>query len=108
MSHYVVERFDGRFSVIDLGYGETLCVPESLTGAEDKVIETQFGYGVRLSAPGYLDCTDWEVFENEPEADTRAEELEEELEDDVPPEVRGVCTHGKQQHEYCKDCVGDD
>ncbi len=26
------------------------------------------GYGARLSAPGYLDCTEWMVFESEAEA----------------------------------------
>jgi hypothetical protein len=26
------------------------------------------GYGARLSAPGYLDCTDWIVFQTEDEA----------------------------------------
>ena len=26
------------------------------------------GYGARLSAPGYLDCTDWNVFDTEEEA----------------------------------------
>jgi len=27
------------------------------------------GYGARLSAPGYLDCTPWSVFETEEEAE---------------------------------------
>lgn len=27
------------------------------------------GYGARLSAPGYLDCTDWTVFETQAEAE---------------------------------------
>ena len=26
------------------------------------------GYGARLSAPGYLDCTEWTVFDTEQEA----------------------------------------
>jgi len=26
------------------------------------------GWGARLSAPGYLDCTDWSVFDTEREA----------------------------------------
>lgn len=26
------------------------------------------GFGVRLSAPGYMDCTEWSVFETEKEA----------------------------------------
>ena len=35
-------------------------------------IETQRGYGSRLSAPGYLDCTDWGLH---PTEDAAAEEL---------------------------------
>lgn len=37
------------------------------------------GYGARLSAPGYLDCTPWSVFETEAEAQAY---LEEETADD--------------------------
>ena len=29
---------------------------------------TVIGYGARLSAPGYLDCTEWTVFDTELEA----------------------------------------
>lgn len=32
-------------------------------------VETVTGYGARLSAPGYLDCTEWTVFETEAEAE---------------------------------------
>jgi hypothetical protein len=35
------------------------------------------GYGVRLSAPGYLDCTEWDVYDSEEEATTAADELRE-------------------------------
>lgn len=38
---------------------------------ESKVIE---GFGARLSAPGYLDCTDWCVFISETEARKYIEE----------------------------------
>lgn len=31
-------------------------------------LELITGYGARLSAPGYLDCTEWAVFETEDEA----------------------------------------
>ena len=30
--------------------------------------KTIFGYGARLSAPGYTDCTEWTVFETAEEA----------------------------------------
>ena len=33
------------------------------------------GYGARLSAPGYLDCTPWSVFETEEEAERYLEEM---------------------------------
>ena len=32
------------------------------------------GYGARLSAPGYLDCTEWSVFDTEEEANAYLEE----------------------------------
>jgi hypothetical protein len=37
-------------------------------------IRLREGYGARLSAPGYLDCTDWCVFETEQEARDHLEE----------------------------------
>ncbi len=33
------------------------------------------GYGARLSAPGYLDCTEWAVFDTEQEAKDYLEEM---------------------------------
>lgn len=43
--------------------------------------EYREGYGVRESAPGYLDCTEWEVFDTLAEAERRAREIEEEYAD---------------------------
>lgn len=40
------------------------------------------GYGVRLSAPGYIDCTDWDVYLTEEEALDAYNELKEELEEE--------------------------
>lgn len=34
----------------------------------DGLCEVSTGYIARLSAPGYLDCTDWSVFDTEDEA----------------------------------------
>ena len=42
-------------------------------------IECKRGYGVRLSAPGYIDCTPWTLFETEEEAN---EFISEEFSDD--------------------------
>lgn len=39
---------------------------------ESKVIH---GFGARLSAPGYMDCTDWCVFDTEKEARKYIEEM---------------------------------
>ena len=41
------------------------------------------GFGARLSAPGYLDCTDWSVFESEFEA--RQHLVENYADDDSEP-----------------------
>jgi hypothetical protein len=40
------------------------------------------GYGVRESAPGYMDCTEWEVYPSESEADARGAEIDAEYGDD--------------------------
>jgi len=41
------------------------------------------GYGFRLSAPGYLDCTEWEVFEHKDQLEQRvAQEVEQQGEDE--------------------------
>lgn len=40
------------------------------------------GYGVRESAPGYLDCTEWEVFPTLAEAEKREAEINLEYMDD--------------------------
>ena len=42
------------------------------------------GYGARLSAPGYLDCTAWDVFETKQEAREYLEEMYPEDEEDEP------------------------
>jgi hypothetical protein len=38
-------------------------------------IQTTYGYGVRLSMPGYLDCTPWRVYPTLREARRAAREL---------------------------------
>ena len=51
-------------------------------GTELHEIRVLRGYGVRLSAPGYLDCTHWDVFTNKREAERAYRELEREANDD--------------------------
>ncbi len=43
------------------------------------------GYGVRLSAPGYMDATEWEVYGSQKEALKRAKELAEEEDEEGTP-----------------------
>lgn len=65
------------------------CIAQPLTEAErentiDKIRdyvegtpqswENILGYGARLSAPGYLDCTEWSVFDTPEEAQEYLEE----------------------------------
>jgi hypothetical protein len=55
-------------------------------------IEEQHGWGARLQAPGYLDATEWALFDTEREAleyllELAPEEDEEDDEEDEPPEV---------------------
>ena len=42
--------------------------------------ETVRGYGARLSAPGYMDCTEWTVFDTPEEAENYLKEMYEEEE----------------------------
>ena len=37
-------------------------------GSEIQTVGLIEGYGARLSAPGYMDCTEWSVFKTEAEA----------------------------------------
>ena len=46
----------------------TAALADFLGGNEIYSAEVVVGWGARLSAPGYMDCTDWAVFETEQEA----------------------------------------
>jgi len=46
----------------------TCFVPIEYYFADQYPMEIVTGFGARLSAPGYLDCTDWAVFDTEEEA----------------------------------------
>lgn len=37
-------------------------------GTKFEGVSVRIGYGARLSAPGYLDCTEWTVFDTQEEA----------------------------------------
>jgi hypothetical protein len=47
-------------------------------------IEVRDGYGARLSAPGYMDCTPWSVFDTEDEARAYLHEQYDVAEDYLP------------------------
>lgn len=53
-----------------LGWGR-----ESGNAKIEEDVQLIEGWGVRLSSPGYLDCTAWEVFQDEEEAIRRFNEL---------------------------------
>ena len=38
-------------------------------------VECKEGWGARLSAPGYMDCTEWAVYDTEEEARAELEEM---------------------------------
>ena len=42
--------------------------------AEIAEMEVVTGYGARMSAPGYMDCTDWCVFDDQTEAEEYLED----------------------------------
>lgn len=42
---------------------------------EVQSISTREGFGARMSAPGYLDCTEWAVFDSEKEAEVYLGEM---------------------------------
>jgi hypothetical protein len=44
-------------------------------GGEFVSVEFREGYGARLSAPGYLDCTDWTVFKTKEQAEAYIDQL---------------------------------
>jgi hypothetical protein len=54
-------------------------VGDYIEGTEIYSVEIKAGWGGRLSAPGYMDCTEWSVYDTEEEA---LEELTEMYGDD--------------------------
>ena len=58
-----VDSNEGILSIMADGALEREMIP-----AKWWTIEFTWGFGARLSAPGYMDCTDWCVFDTEQEA----------------------------------------
>ena len=57
---------------------------QQYTTGEPQEWENVKGYGARLSAPGYLDCTEWSVFKTKEIAREYLEEMYPEDEEDEP------------------------
>lgn len=60
--------------------------------------EFKSGYGARLSMPGYLDCTEWAVFDSEQEA---REYLAESF------DLCSICLSDEFVGEACQKCVSE-
>lgn len=50
-------------------------VRDYASGRKIQSVELIEGWGARLSAPGYMDCTEWSVFDSEEEAITYLDEM---------------------------------
>ncbi len=60
----------------DSPFWEDACdqIKDYVEGSRLLTIRLVEGYGARLSAPGYMDCTEWSVFDTEKEAEDYLEE----------------------------------
>src|SRR5579872_758188 len=60
-------------------HGDRQPIPDSLRdyceNRECWEIKKREGWGARLSAPGYMDCTEWSVFDSETEARSHLTEM---------------------------------
>lgn len=69
----------GDVAEFTAGAGGRAPVPEALADyCENREVFTickHQGWGARLSMPGYLDCTEWTVFETEQEAREHLDEM---------------------------------
>lgn len=75
MAFMVPEYLYGRWAECEDNWGETNIVPADMVEEATDVVRYRYGWGCRLSAPGYLDCTDWTVFDTEEEARDHIEEM---------------------------------
>ena len=70
-----IDGTDGMWYFPDdmFSFGQSL---EQYPGEADREASChRIGHGARLSAPGYLDCTDWSVFGTPEEADEYLDEM---------------------------------
>ena len=64
---FYVSAYDATLPVGGEEYDVEDYRPEMVTGKVSSVVVLTHGYIARLSAPGYLDCTDWEYGTNKRE-----------------------------------------
>lgn len=88
MSRFMETQVTKRIWWVTLDkHGESVTIPQADYSPSDHDGYTRDGcdfkgYGVRESAPGYLDCTEWEVFDTLKEAEARADEIDAEYEEE--------------------------
>lgn len=65
----LADAFDGGFvlDVDEFEHADTFL--QYTEGSKLQGISVRLGYGARLSAPGYLDCTEWSVFDTVKDAE---------------------------------------
>ena len=85
MSHMQPQVWHGAFVRVTDSFDGDRWIPESDLGAGEVSYDLRIAYGARLSAPGYLDCTEWEVFDTEQEA----------------------CSYLADMAELCENCLGE-
>ena len=73
---------DSAEGIVFIPVGEFEITPDMMP-RDWWTIEVLTGYGARLSAPGYLDCTEWTVFGTEAEAHQFLEDFYPEDEEDT-------------------------
>ena len=71
-----------KWALVTTENDETYLVPaDEYEPSKGDSLETVTGYGVRESAPGYLDCTEWEVFSTLAEAEQMAANIDAEYDE---------------------------
>ena len=77
-----------RWILFEDRHGEASWVPwsEFYDMPDGRVVEDVMGYGVRMAAPGYLDASEWEVYQTPDDALDAASRMLEELDDSLGEE----------------------
>ena len=114
MAFMTRDIYSGRYYAVSVEHGSTAYLPADVCSPEDvaeyvegrvdldedgePIVETLIGVLGRLSAPGYMDCTDWTTYGSVDEA---AQELAEEH--GMCPE----CESDVDENGNCETCSAD-